>query len=172
MLFIDSIVICLIGCVVLGFNLWMYLDPHRNFMLDIVNTSEGDPLLLIAVIILIAMGCLTIVIGILGCIGTVREAPCLLIAFLTFLTIVIVGQIAAGSLAAVFKAEVDERFQDKFRDMVRNKYGRVRWVETVVDKIQYFGKCCGADSRRDYELSYYQLQVKNLQYNFLAIKTG
>lgn len=159
MLFVDSIVVWLIGCTVLGFSLWIYLDPHRNFMLDVVNTSEGDPLLQIAVIILIVMGCLTIVIGILGCYGTVREAPCLLIAFLTFLTIAIVGQIAAGSLAAVFKAEIDERFQDKYRDMVRSKYGRVHWVEVVIDKIQYFGKCCGADSRRDYDLSYYQLQV-------------
>lgn len=114
-LFVDSIVIWLIGCAVLGFSLWFYLDPHRNFMLDIVNTSEGDPLLQIAVIILISMGCLTIFIGILGCYGTLREAPCLLIGFLIFLTIAIVGQIAAGSLAAVFKSEIDEQFQDKYR---------------------------------------------------------
>jgi hypothetical protein len=55
-----------------GFGLWFLLDPAKNYLLDLVDFSEDDPLLRFATYTLIASGALTLFVALVGCCGTLK----------------------------------------------------------------------------------------------------
>ena len=61
------------GLGLLLFGLWMVVDPQRSYLLDVVNFSEGEPLLRLSAYVLMASGIVAVVVGFLGCCGAVKE---------------------------------------------------------------------------------------------------
>lgn len=60
-------------------SLWTLLDPRRNYVLDLVDFSKDDPLLRGATYLAFIVGSITMIIGFIGCCGTIKKSLCLLI---------------------------------------------------------------------------------------------
>lgn len=64
----------------IGFGLWFLLDPAKNYLLDVVDFSEDDPLLRFATYILIASGGMTLFVAFVGCCGAVKAGRFIIIS--------------------------------------------------------------------------------------------
>ncbi|VDP13062.1 unnamed protein product, partial [Soboliphyme baturini] len=42
-------------------------------------------------------------------------------------------------------------------DLVHRRYGREHWVTDLLDTVQFYQKCCGANGTTDYMFSYWQI---------------
>lgn len=68
------------GFALLFLGIWMFVDPQRNYLLDLVNFSEDDPLLTFAAAICLVTGAFTLIVGFLGCCGALKGMRCMLVA--------------------------------------------------------------------------------------------
>ena len=62
------------GCAVLGFGIWVRVDPQFHKFASDSNFGQ----LYIGAYILMAIGCLVMIVGFLGCCGAIRESQCIL----------------------------------------------------------------------------------------------
>lgn len=60
-------------------GIWMLVDPRRSYILELVNFSEDDPLLVFASYISIVAGVATIFVGFLSFCGALRRIRCMLV---------------------------------------------------------------------------------------------
>jgi len=156
-LIIFNFLFWLSGLGLVGIGTWLLVDPRRSYLLDLVHLSEGDPLLKIACYMFIAIGCVTIVVGFLGCCGALKEVQCMLVAYVVFLFLILAAELSAGILAIIFKDRIKSTFKDRFYNMTHWEYGRKVWVNDVVDQVQYWQQCCGAMGPMDYNGSWFQV---------------
>ncbi|KAM7283678.1 CD63 antigen [Ixodes scapularis] len=93
-----------------------------------------------APVILIVVGSIVFLVAFLGCCGAMQESYCMLILFSVFLFLILVAEIAAGSLGFVYKGKVEhlakDRFEQSLRDYDREGPGVVTPVKEAWDFIQ------------------------------------
>ena len=65
----------LLGCAILGVGIWVRVDT--NFK-EYVDNSEAFNYLYACAYILIAIGVVVMIVGFLGCCGSIRESQCML----------------------------------------------------------------------------------------------
>uniref|UniRef100_A0A914X2U9 Tetraspanin n=1 Tax=Plectus sambesii TaxID=2011161 RepID=A0A914X2U9_9BILA len=106
----------LTGFVLLFLGIWMLVDPKRNYLLDLVNFSEDEPLLKFAAYSCLAAGSITLVIGFLGCCGALKGVRCMLGTFVLFLLFLFLAELTIGVLALIFKDKVFDLFADALAD--------------------------------------------------------
>ncbi|KAK2140731.1 hypothetical protein LSH36_1264g00007 [Paralvinella palmiformis] len=80
LLYLFNFVFWIGGAALVGFGLWMKLDPTLVNYLVVVNIRGTDPMLSYAAYIFIAAGGLALIIGFLGCCGAMRESQPLIFA--------------------------------------------------------------------------------------------
>lgn len=67
------------GLISIFIALWTLLDPQRNYLLDLIDFSEDDPLLKGATYLALTTGCLSLVVGFIGCCGAVKKSLCMIV---------------------------------------------------------------------------------------------
>lgn len=107
-----------------------------------------------APVILIVVGSIVFLVAFLGCCGAMQESYCMLILFSVFLFLILVAEIAAGSLGFVYKGKVENlakgKFEQSLRDYDREGPGVVTPVKEAWDFIQSQLQCCGVDNYSDW----------------------
>lgn len=107
-----------------------------------------------APVILIVVGSIVFLVAFLGCCGAMQESYCMLMLFSVFLFLILVAEIAAGSLGFVYKGKVEhlakKRFEDSLHDYEREGQSPVTPVKEAWDFIQSQLQCCGVDSYSDW----------------------
>uniref|UniRef100_A0A5S6QT42 Tetraspanin n=1 Tax=Trichuris muris TaxID=70415 RepID=A0A5S6QT42_TRIMR len=145
------------GMLLLGVCLWIQLDPRRRVALDYVSYHEDDPLLKTAVTMLTACSAVSILVVILGCFASCKNALCI-IGFNSFLLVLaMTATMVATFLAIAFFDKVANGMDGYLYDLVHRRYGREQWATNLVDTVQFYHKCCGSNSSRDYLFSYWQI---------------
>ncbi|XP_068599894.1 tetraspanin-33-like [Brachionichthys hirsutus] len=116
---------------------------------DVVDTLTADPALL-----LIVAGSLMFLITFLGCFGALRNATCLLKAFVGTLTTILLLQVAAGVVGYLSTDKVMERTEKLMMKAVV-RYRDDRDLENAIDFIQRKFQCCGVQSHKDWSHNVY-----------------
>uniref|UniRef100_A0A667XT36 Tetraspanin n=1 Tax=Myripristis murdjan TaxID=586833 RepID=A0A667XT36_9TELE len=116
---------------------------------DVVDTLTVDPALL-----LIIVGSLMFFITFLGCFGALRNATCLLRAFLGILVAVLLLQVAAAVVSYLFTDQVMGRTEKLMMKAVVG-YREDQDLENVIDFIQKKFQCCGVQSYKDWSKNVY-----------------
>ncbi|XP_038568341.1 tetraspanin-19-like [Micropterus salmoides] len=149
---LNSIFLAL-GLSVAGCGVWILFD--RGSFLTAISSDElrtvGAGLLLI--------GGVVVVVSVVGCVGAGRENRFLLLMYLGFLIVLILGQLFVTLLLLISKHTI-ERSLDASVDRIILQYGG-RGQDRLMDNVQHYGKCCGRTGADDWLKNSY-IQTLNL----------
>jgi len=160
-LFIFNLLFWLSGLVLLIFGIWILVDPHQGYLLEVVHISEGDPLLKVAAYLFVAVGCFSIIVGFLGCCGAIRESPCMLYAYICFLLILLLVEVTAAILAIVYRSQVEKGIKNTLNSYIKEDYDREKLITSAIDRLQFEQSCCGVDGAQDWETSHWKTNNRN-----------
>uniref|UniRef100_A0A670YLQ7 Tetraspanin 8 n=1 Tax=Pseudonaja textilis TaxID=8673 RepID=A0A670YLQ7_PSETE len=99
-MFIFNFLFWIIGCLILGISIWIRVSK------DIQEEFKTESSMLSPVNLLIAVGSVIMVLGFLGCCGAMKESQCMLLLFFIGLLMILLLQIVAGILGAVYTSQV------------------------------------------------------------------
>jgi len=147
------------GIILFCFAVWVLIDPARNYVLDLVDFSEDEPLLKFGAYAMLATSCFPFFIGLVGCIGSMKMERFLLSSFIFFTVIVLLSKIGIISLAVSYKNKFpdSQSMTTYLANISQNRYSRDRWAFPVMNHIQYYKKCCGGEGPLDYQNSFWFL---------------
>ncbi|NWT91306.1 TSN8 protein, partial [Urocynchramus pylzowi] len=130
------------GCIILGFSIWIRVSSDQQ-----VNAcSHTSPIMLGGVNLLIAVGSIIMVLGFLGCCGAIKESRCMLMLFFIALLLILILQVTAGVLGAVYKPQVEEAFNHTLSNGVtalQSTTGEHREYQEEIKKLEKKYQCCG-----------------------------
>lgn len=140
------------GVAILGVGIWILVDPNLQDYQDVIHVTDEEYFKK-AAYILLAFGAFVFLVGFCGCCGAIRNSKCLLGFYIFFLVIVFAGELAAGILAAIYKDEIIDEFDQGLTRSIRNDYKNNAgpW-----DAVQKELKCCGGLNPSDYNNSTWQ----------------
>lgn len=136
-MFIFNFFFWVCGCIILGFSIWM----------RVTSAQQGiDSSMLGGVNLLIAVGAIIMVLGFLGCCGAVKESRCMLMLFFIALLLILILQVTAGVLGAVYKPQVEQAFNLTLNEGVsalQSTTGEYTEYQEEFQKLQKMYQCCG-----------------------------
>nr|XP_020641733.1 tetraspanin-8 isoform X2 [Pogona vitticeps] len=139
-IFVFNVVFLISGCVILGMSIWMRVSKPAQVEFNI------DRSLFAVIELLIAVGCIIMVLGFLGCCGAVQESECMLLLFFIGLLAILLLQIVAGILGALFKPQIEETLDKTFAENAAKLSGSAqmdREFQAIFRKFEINHKCCG-----------------------------
>jgi len=154
-MFIFNLLFFLLGCAILGLGIWLKTEKGDYAQISSYN-------FLTAAHIAIAAGAIILVVSFLGCCGAIKEIKPMLLLFFIFLILIFILEITAGVLAYVKRDELEAKLEDDFKASINEKYGKPdeKGVTDAIDKFQETFKCCGFNNSKDWQSSYYYIQIK------------
>ncbi|NWS00256.1 TSN8 protein, partial [Motacilla alba] len=130
------------GCIILGFSIWIRVSSAQQ-----VNAcSYTSTIMLGGVNLLIAVGSIIMILGFLGCCGAVKESRCMLMLFFIALLLILILQVTAGVLGAVYKPQVEEAFNITLSEGVnalQSTTGEYKEFQKDFQELQKTYQCCG-----------------------------
>ncbi|XP_028650720.1 tetraspanin-4a isoform X1 [Erpetoichthys calabaricus] len=145
LMFIFNLLFWLGGCGILGVGIWLAVT-QGNF----ATLSTSFPSLS-AANLLIAAGCLIMVVGFLGCIGAIKEHKCLLLSFFILLLVIFLLEMVAVILFFSYKDEIDSYAQNDLKAGLRfyGSEGNIG-LTNAWSIIQTDFRCCGVSNYTDW----------------------
>ncbi|XP_053307950.1 CD82 antigen-like [Spea bombifrons] len=140
-LFVFNLFFFLLGGVLLCFGLWILFD--RSSFASMIGSSS--PTLKVWSYVFCGVGILTMLLGFLGCLGSLKEIKCLLGFYFAFLLLLFAAQITVGVLAYTQRNSLKSTFGTFVEDIIKN-YGinaNQTDMEENWDFAQQQLECCG-----------------------------
>ncbi|XP_016106890.1 CD82 antigen-like [Sinocyclocheilus grahami] len=147
-LFLFNLIFFLLGSLLLSMGLWILLSENRIFM-------PSPPYISISLFsyLLIVSGSVTMSLGFLGCLGSLKTVKCLLATYFILLTVLLAAQIVGGVLFYTQKTELAGSLKEHTIQLI-NLFGRndssLKSFERTLQYIQKEAKCCGWDGKEDW----------------------
>lgn len=142
-LFLFNLLFFLLGAVILGFGVWILAD--RSSFISVLETSSHS--LQTGAYTFVGVGAVTMLMGFLGCIGSVNEVRCLLGLYIAFLLLILIAQVTAGTLfyfnASKLKQEMGNEVMELIRKYNASASSGEDSLQEVWDHVQAQVKCCG-----------------------------
>ncbi|XP_036042325.1 CD82 antigen [Onychomys torridus] len=143
-LFLFNLLFFILGAVILGFGVWILAD--KNSFISVLQTSSSS--LQVGAYVFIGVGAITMLMGLLGCIGAVNEVRCLLGLYFAFLLLILIAQVTVGVLfyfnAGKLKQEVGSMVMDIIKNYkVNASSSREESLQEAWDYVQAQVECCG-----------------------------
>ncbi|XP_055093873.1 tetraspanin-8 [Symphalangus syndactylus] len=142
-MFVFNFLFWLCGILILALAIWVRVSNDFQEIFSSENLGSSS---YAAVDILIAVSAIIMILGFLGCCGAIKESRCMLLLFFIGLLLILLLQVAAGILGAVFKSESD-------RTVNETLYESAKLLSTTVESDKQFQeaiivfqkefKCCG-----------------------------
>ncbi|KAM4845742.1 CD82 antigen [Thomomys bottae] len=146
-LFLFNLLFFILGAVILGFGVWILAD-RTSFISVLQNSSSTMQL---GAYIFLGVGALTMVMGFLGCIGAVNEVRCLLGLYFTFLLLILIAQVTAGTLFYFNSDKLKQEARNVVADLIKNyDANSTDSLQEAWDYVQNQVKCCGWVSARNW----------------------
>lgn len=139
------------GAFMLGFGLWMKLDPLITQYLLVVNIQASDPLLDYAALVFIVVGAAAVVISLIGCCGAVKANQALLFVYILLLLVLILGEFVGAVLALVYRGKVESALLGAMEEQVKEDYYNGTAQYDAWNYLQTSLKCCGGNNFTDYK---------------------
>ncbi|XP_077902312.1 CD82 antigen [Ictidomys tridecemlineatus] len=139
-LFLFNLLFFILGAVILGFGVWILAD--RSSFVSVLQTSSG--FLQTGAFVFVGVGVVTMLMGFLGCLGAVNEVRCLLGLYFAFLLLILIAQVAAGTLFYFNVGQLKQEMGDVVGKLIRtyNASGQDS-LQEAWDYVQAQVKCCG-----------------------------
>ncbi|XP_076879940.1 CD82 molecule a [Brachyhypopomus gauderio] len=145
-LFLFNLLFFIFGALIMGFGLWILLD-NQNFFAVLQDSSMA---LKVSSYILIGVGGFSMLMGFLGCLGTIYEIRCLLGMYFTCLLIILIAEVAAVVLIYLQRDLLREETNNIVTKFVTSYRGQNRTTELLWDYIQSTMQCCGWNGHADW----------------------
>ncbi|XP_005419272.1 tetraspanin-8 [Geospiza fortis] len=136
-MFIFNFFFWVCGCIILGFSIWIRVSSAQQGI---------DSSMLGGVNLLIAVGAIIMILGFLGCCGAVKESRCMLMLFFIALLLILILQVTAGVLGAVYKPQVEAALNLTLSEAVnalQSTTGEYKEYQEEFQKLQKMYQCCG-----------------------------
>lgn len=148
LLTVFNVVILVSGLAVLAVGYLM--TRGLALRLHVYTELTSDCCRYTAVYILIAVGCLILIVALLGCLCTFKGFPALLYIFSVFLMLIFIVELATAISAFIYYAKLSDGVKASLADVINNYATAKQNKKDAVDYIQIALKCCGNDSYRDW----------------------
>ncbi|XP_016104244.1 leukocyte antigen CD37-like [Sinocyclocheilus grahami] len=148
-LFLFNLIFFLLGSLLLSMGLWILLSENRIFI-------PSPPYISISLFsyFLIISGSVTMSLGFLGCLGSLKTVKCLLATYFILLTVLLAAQIVGGVLFYTQKTELAGSLKEHTLLLIKS-FGRndssLQSFENTLEYIQQEAKCCGWHGTEDWE---------------------
>ncbi|XP_063283809.1 tetraspanin-1-like [Pelobates fuscus] len=169
---IFNVLIFLGGGVLLGVGIWVTVDSS-SFLKTFAGLSADTAAQLINVgYLLIALGCLLIILGFLGCCGAQKESKCLLIIFFTIILIIFIAEIVGAILVLVYSSQAQTWLAGLLIPVLQKEYGTNQDVTKLWNATMMDAKCCGLTGYSDFNNSTYVQQHSSQYPSFCCNNTS
>ncbi|XP_042326585.1 tetraspanin-8 isoform X2 [Sceloporus undulatus] len=142
-MFIFNFLFWVCGCIILGVSIWLRVSKsaQADFQIDSTLFSGID--------LLIAVGAIIMVLGFLGCCGAMKESQCMLLLFFIGLLAILLLQIVAGILGAVYKSQIEQALDSTMKvnlDALKGSSQSDKDFQTAFHNFEIQYKCCGLEN--------------------------
>ncbi|XP_075461596.1 leukocyte antigen CD37 isoform X2 [Ascaphus truei] len=147
-LIVFNLLFFILGGLLFCFGLWILFD--RSGFASMLGASS--PTLKVWSYVLSGVGILTMVLGFLGCLGSLKEVKCMLGFYFAFLLLLFATQIILGVLIYIQSNTLKGVLGNKVEGMI-NSYGIAKKqtdLEEIWDFTQEKMKCCGWSTPDDW----------------------
>ncbi|KAL1775156.1 hypothetical protein HispidOSU_016218 [Sigmodon hispidus] len=144
-MFFFNFLFWICGTLILALSIWVRVSKDGK---EIITSGDTGTNPFVAVNILIAVGAIIMVLGFLGCCGAVKESRCMLLLFFVGLLLILLLQVAAGILGAVFKSQSTRLLNETLYENAKLLSGttnEAREIQKAMISLQTELKCCGLD---------------------------
>lgn len=125
------------GLTLVGIAIWTLVDRF-----DYTSLLGSDNYIIVVSLMIVA-GVVLILVGFLGCCGSIKDNRFMLIAFFVMILCVFLIELSAGIVAFTYRGRLEDELAESFLGAM-NKYG-IKDKETKgIDKAQEKYWCCGA----------------------------
>ncbi|XP_078511120.1 CD82 antigen-like isoform X2 [Lissotriton helveticus] len=157
-LFIFNLFFFVLGGLLLSFGLWILFD--KNSFSAVIGENST---LKIWSYLFSGVGTFTMLLGFLGCLGSLKEIKCLLGFYFGFLLLLFATQITAGVLVYTQRNNLKAAVGDYVREIIRTYDGaEISDTEESWDFVQSTFKCCGWTGLGDWQtLNEQQMHLRN-----------
>lgn len=132
-MFAFNFIFWICGCIILGVSIWIRVGSDPTADIESFQSAAN---------LLIAIGCIIMVLGFLGCCGAVRESRCMLLMFFIGIFLILALQITAGVLAVVYKSKIEETLEKSIAEHIPF-INQTKEFKDNLDNFQKENKCCG-----------------------------
>ncbi|KAL4840298.1 hypothetical protein H8958_019908 [Nasalis larvatus] len=142
-MFTFNFLFWLCGILILALAIWVRVSSDSQ---EVLNSTDLSSSSYVAVNILIAVGAIIMILGFLGCCGAIKESRCMLLLFFIGLLLILLLQVAAGILGAVFKSESDRIINETLRENTKRlstTEESAKQFQQAMVVFQKEFKCCG-----------------------------
>ncbi|XP_072123434.1 tetraspanin-9-like isoform X1 [Mobula birostris] len=145
LMFVFNLIFWLCGCGLLGVGIWLSAT-QGNFAVLAPSLPS-----LSAANLVIAIGTIVMVVGFLGCLGSIKENKCLLLSFFIILLTIFLMEMILVILFFVYKSEVAEYAREDLKSglSLYNSNGNIG-LTNAWNIIQNEYECCGVDNATDW----------------------
>ncbi|XP_032868967.1 leukocyte antigen CD37-like [Amblyraja radiata] len=141
-LFVFNLFFFFLGGVMLGFGLWILFD--KTSFISVLETAVV-PLRLFSYVFS-ALGIFTMMMGFLGCIGSLKEVKCMLGIYFTLLVLLMASQITIGVLVYTQRNMIEKKLGLSVKELIESYSQLDKHLpdhEESWDYIQIKFSCCG-----------------------------
>nr|XP_055031402.1 leukocyte antigen CD37 [Misgurnus anguillicaudatus]XP_055031403.1 leukocyte antigen CD37 [Misgurnus anguillicaudatus]XP_055031404.1 leukocyte antigen CD37 [Misgurnus anguillicaudatus]XP_055031405.1 leukocyte antigen CD37 [Misgurnus anguillicaudatus] len=146
-LFLFNLMFFILGSLVLALGLWVQFSDESIFMsiISYLSISLFSNLLIIC-------GSVTLSLGFLGCLGSLRTVKCLLATYFILLTVLFAAQLVGGVLLYTQEPELENKLKEQSFSLIKSfgKNSSLQNFERTFEYIQQKGKCCGWENKADW----------------------
>ncbi|XP_028406493.1 CD151 antigen-like isoform X2 [Dendronephthya gigantea] len=125
------------GVTLVGVGIWTLVDRFEY------SSLLGSDNYIIVVSLMIVAGIVVIIVGFLGCCGSIKDNRFMLIAFFVMVVCVFLVELSAGIVAFAYRGQLENELEDSFLNAM-NKYAIDDKETKAIDKAQEKYWCCGA----------------------------
>lgn len=141
---VFNIIFLVLGLIVAGCGLWILFDSGS--FLNILSSEE----LSVVAVGLLVIGGVVVVVSVIGCVGANNQNRLLLLVYIGFLFVVVLGQMYVTVLLLLNREKIEQSLTEVV-DRVILEYGNnSRSVDTLLDNVQHYGQCCGRTGSSDW----------------------
>lgn len=145
-LFLFNLIFFLLGSLLLSLGLWIKFSETSILVqesLSYISISLFSYLLIVS-------GSVTMALGFLGCLGSLKTFKCLLTIYFILLTVLLAAQIVGAVLFYTQKTELVGSLKEIIKSFEKNDSSLQGFKQTL-ELIQKEAKCCGWDGKTDWE---------------------
>lgn len=139
-----NFIFLVLGLSVLLCGVWILFD--RGTLL----TPQPSAQLQTVGVGLLVIGGVVVVVSLIGCVSAVTGNRLLLLTFLGFLIVLILGQFFILLLLLLNRGVIEDRVLETLDHMIINYSGHERSEDMLMDNIQHYETCCGSKSASDW----------------------
>ncbi|KAL1264508.1 hypothetical protein QQF64_004863 [Cirrhinus molitorella] len=137
----------LLGSLLLSMGLWILLSESTVF----IDSSSYISISLFPYM-LIVTGSVTMSLGFLGCLGSLKSVKWLLATYFILLTILLAAQIVGGVIFYTQKTELADELQKQTVELMKSPNTSLKRFKMTIEYIQQKVKCCGWNGNEDWDI--------------------